>query len=121
MLNVPAAIGLLAPMEDANDAGGYDAPTIIEFFPPQLGDYWWSPPGSTSSGCSWPGARAVLRDRHERPTLIPGKLQNLGEIALKLVYVDIIDKVIRIKAQQFAPIIVTISMVLALTSPASCP
>ena len=60
VLNVPAAIGLLAPMEDANDAGGYDAPTIMEFFPPQLGDYWWSPTRINLIGLFMAGVLALF-------------------------------------------------------------
>ena len=108
MLNVPAAIGLLAPMEDANDAGGYDAPTIMEFFPPQLGDYWWSPTRIDLIGFFMAGVLALFFvTAMKKPTLVPGKLQNLGEMALDLVYVNIIDEVMGAKGRRFAPIIVT--------------
>ncbi len=109
MLNVPAAIGLLAPMEDANDAGGYDAPTIMEFFPPQLGDFWWSPTRINLIGFFMAGVLALFFVMAmKKPTLVPGKLQNLGEMAIDLVYVNIIDEVMGAKGRRFAPIIMTL-------------
>lgn len=117
MLNVPAAIGLLAPMEDANDAGGYDAPTIMEFFPPQIFgvDTVWGPTRIDLIGFFMAGVLALFFVMAmKKPTLVPGKLQNLGEMALELVYVNIIDEVMGSKGRRFAPIIVTIFwMVLA--------
>jgi F-type H+-transporting ATPase subunit a len=109
VLNVPAAIGLLAPMEDANDAGGYDAPTIMEFFPPQLGDFWWSPTRINLIGLFMAGVLALFFvTAMKKPTVIPGKLQNLGEMAIDLVYVNIIDEVMGAKGRRFAPIIMTL-------------
>ena len=109
MLNVPAAIGLLAPMEDANDAGGYDAPTIMEFFPPQLGDFWWSPTRINLIGFFMAGVLALFFVMAmKKPTLVPGKLQNLGEMAIDLVYVNIIDEVMGAKGRRFAPLLVTL-------------
>jgi F-type H+-transporting ATPase subunit a len=109
VLNVPAAIGLLAPMEDANDAGGYEAPTIMEFFPPQLGDYWWSPTRIDLIGFFMTGVLALFFvTAMKKPSLVPGKLQNLGEMAIDLVYVNIIDEVMGAKGRRFAPIIVTL-------------
>ena len=58
----------------------------------------------------------------KRTTLVPKGLQNLGEMAVDAVYVNIIDEVMGVRGRRFAPLLVTLFwMILALTSPGSCP
>lgn len=88
---------------------GYQAPTIMEFFPQQLGDFWWSPTRINLIGLFMTGVLALFFVLAlKKPTLVPGKLQNLGEMAIDLVYVNIIDEVMGAKGRRFAPIIVTL-------------
>lgn len=109
MLNLPAAVGMLAPVSDSG-GDGYEPPTINEFFPPQLGDYWWSPTRINLIGMFMTGVVLCLFFvlAFKKPQLVPAKLQNLGEMAIDLVYVNIIDEVMGAKGRRFAPIIVTL-------------
>ncbi len=108
MLNVPAAVGVSVPMA-GGEGEGYQAPTIMEFFPPQLGDFWWSPTRINLIGLFMTGVLALFFVlAMKKPTMVPGKLQNLGEMAIDLVHVRIIDEVMGAKGRRFAPIIVTL-------------
>jgi len=116
VLNVPATVGLAIPTA-GGEGEGYQAPTIMEFFPPQIFgvDTVWGPTRINLIGLFMAGVLALFFVMAmKKPTLVPGKLQNLGEMALELVYVNIIDEVMGAKGRRFAPIIVTIFwMVLA--------
>lgn len=109
MLNVPAVASLLLPASSTDEGGGYAPPTIEEFFPPQLGDFWWSPTRIDLIGFFMAGVLALFFvTAFKKPTLVPGRLQNLGEMAIDLVYKNVIDEVMGAKGRRFAPIIVTL-------------
>lgn len=110
MLNFAASVGMLVPLaEEAQDNGGYSAPTIMEFFPPQLGNYWWSPTRIDLIGLTMTLVLvAFFVFAFRNPKMVPAKLQNLGEMAIDLVYVNVIDEVMGEKGRRFAPIIVTL-------------
>jgi F-type H+-transporting ATPase subunit a len=108
VLNVPATVGFAVPTA-GGEGEGYQAPTIMEFFPPQLGDFWWSPTRINLIGFFMAGVLALFFVMAmKKPTVVPGKLQNLGEMAIDLVYVNIIDEVMGAKGRRFAPIIMTL-------------
>ena len=112
MLNVPAAVGFVVPLaEEANDSGGYSAPTIAEFFPPQIVgvDTWWGPTRINMIGLLMAGLLALFFvAAFKKPKLVPAKLQNLGEMALDLVLVNVVDEVMGARGRRFAPIIITL-------------
>lgn len=98
-------------MSDGEEGGGFHAPTIGEFFPPQV----------FGEGTVWGPTRidliAILMTvvlvvffvmAFRRTTTVPGKLQNLGEMAVDFVYVNIIDEVIGVKGRRFATLLVTL-------------
>jgi F-type H+-transporting ATPase subunit a len=110
VLNVPAAVGLLVPMSEGED-GGFHAPTIGEFFPPQVigEDTFWGLTRINLIGVLMTLVLVVFFVMaFRRPTMIPGRLQNLGEMAVDLVYVNIIDEVMGVKGRRFAPLLVTL-------------
>ena len=110
MLNLPATIGMLVPMaEEASDDGGYHAPSIEEFYPPQLGDFWWSPTRINLIGIIMTIVLVLFFVlAFKKPKMVPARLQNLGEMAVDLVYTNVIDEVMGKKGRRFAPIIVTL-------------
>jgi F-type H+-transporting ATPase subunit a len=106
--NLLAAVGSIAPMAEG-EGGGYSAPTIMEFFPPQLGDAWWAPTRINLIGLFMAGVLALFFVMaFKKPQLVPAKVQNLGEMAVDLVYVNIIDEVMGRKGRRFAPLLVTL-------------
>ncbi|MGB8021661.1 MAG: F0F1 ATP synthase subunit A [Candidatus Nanopelagicales bacterium] len=96
----------------SDDEGeGFHAPTIEEFFPPQV----------FGEGTAWGPTRINLIGivmtivlcvffvlAFKRPTMVPGKLQNLGEMAVDLVHTNIIDEVMGVKGRRFAPLMLTL-------------
>lgn len=110
MLNIPAVVGFAAPASEGED-GGFHAPTISEFFPPQvIGDGTvWGPTRINLIGITMTVVLVmffVLAFR--RRDLVPGRLQNLGEMAVDAVFVNIIDEVMGTKGRRFAPLLVTL-------------
>ena len=110
MLNLVATAGMWAPMAaEAPGGEGYVAPTIEEFFPPQLGDYWWSPTRLNLIGIIMTVVLVVFFVlAFKKPKLVPDKLQNLGEMAIDLVYGNVVDEVMGARGRRFAPLIVTL-------------
>lgn len=112
MLNPPAAVGMLVPMAgESGEGGGYSPPTIMEFFPPQLfgADTWWGPTRINLIGLLMAGVLALFFVMaFKKPQMVPAKLQNLGEMAVDLVFVNIIDEVMGVRGRRFAPIIMTL-------------
>ena len=110
MLNVPAAVRLLVPTS-GDEGEGFHAPTIEEFFPPQLfGEgTWWGPTRIDLTGFFMAGVLSLFFVlAFKRTTIVPGKLQNLGEMAVDAVYVNVIDEVMGAKGRRFAPLLVTL-------------
>lgn len=110
MLNIPAAVGLALPTSEG-DGGGFHAPTIEEFFPPQVfGEGTiWGPTRINLIGMLMTALLVVFFVlAFRRPTTVPGKLQNLGEMAVDAVYVNVIDEVMGTKGRRFAPLLVTL-------------
>jgi F-type H+-transporting ATPase subunit a len=90
--------------------GGFHAPSISEFFPPQvIGEGTvWGPTRINLIGIIMTIVLVVFFVRaFRRTTTVPGKLQNLGEMAVDLVHVNIIDEVMGVKGRRFAPLLVT--------------
>lgn len=110
MLNVPAAVGMLVPMSEG-EGEGYQAPTIGEFFPPQVfgADTWWGPTRINLIGMFMTLVLIVffVLAFRKRDT-VPGRMQNLGEMAVDFVYTNIIDEVMGVKGRRFAPLLVTL-------------
>jgi F-type H+-transporting ATPase subunit a len=103
---IAAALGL--PLSDGGDGGGFEAPTVDEFFPPQVGDFWWSPTRINLIGVCVTialGVFFVLAFR--KPALIPGKLQTLGEMAVDFVKVGIVDEILGAKGQPYMNLLLT--------------
>jgi F-type H+-transporting ATPase subunit a len=110
VLNVPAAAGLLVPMSEG-EGGGYKAPTIDEFFPPQVfGEgTLWGPTRINLIGMIMTVVLVVFFVlAFRRTTIVPGKLQNLGEMAVDAVYTNIIDEVMGERGRRFAPLLMTL-------------
>ncbi len=110
MLNVPAVAGALVPASDGGGEG-FHAPTISEFFPPQVfGDGTvWGPTRINLIGMIMTIVLVVFFVlAFRRTTMVPGKLQNLGEMAIDAVYTNIIDEVMGEKGRRFAPLLVTL-------------
>lgn len=106
-------------MAEEGGEGGYHAPTVGEFFPLQLigeGSFW-GPTRINVIGLFMTGLLCLFFVlAFKRPTVVPGRLQNLGEMAIDLVHVNIIDEVMGAKGRRFAPLLVTLFwMVLALS------
>lgn len=97
--------------EGAGDEGGYSPPTIAEFFPPQvIGEgTWWGLTRIDLIALFMTGVLCLFFvSAFRRPAVVPGKLQNLGEMALDAVYVNVIDEVMGVKGRRFAPLLVTL-------------
>jgi F-type H+-transporting ATPase subunit a len=110
VLNVPAAAGLLVPMAEG-EGDGYSPPTIGEFFPPQvIGDgTLWGPTRINLIGMIMTTVLVVFFVlAFRRTTMVPGKLQNLGEMAVDAVYTNIIDEVMGERGRRFAPLLMTL-------------
>lgn len=111
MRNATAAVLGALPMEAENGSdGGYHPPTIEEFFPPQLigeGTIW----GLTRINLIMLLATFALALffvlAFRRPQLVPRKLQNVGEMAVSVVYSQVIDEVMGQRGRRFAPLLVT--------------
>ena len=96
-------------MASEGDDGGYHAPTINEFFPPQLAETWWAPTRINLIGIVMVVVLCVFFVlAFRKPNLVPNRLQTLGEQAIDLVHHQIIDEVMGAKGRRFAPIIVTL-------------
>lgn len=110
MLNIPAAVGLLVPMSEG-EGEGYQPPTIEEFFPPQLfaEGSWWAPTRINLTGFFMVGVLSLFFVlAFKRTSIVPGRMQNLGEMAIDAVYVNVIDEVMGAKGRRFAPLLVTL-------------
>jgi F-type H+-transporting ATPase subunit a len=111
VLNVPGMFVLSALVPMAEDGGeGYHAPTIEEFFPPQLlgEETFWGPTRINLIGLLMTGVLCLFFVlAFKKPSLIPGRLQNLGEMAVDAVYVNVIDEVMGSRGRRFAPLLVT--------------
>jgi F-type H+-transporting ATPase subunit a len=111
VLNIPAAVGLLAPMSGGEEGGGYVPPTISEFFPAQVigADTWWGLTRIDLIALLMTGLLVLFfLSAFRKPAIVPGKLQNLGEMALDVVYVNVIDEVMGVKGRKYAPLLVTL-------------
>ena len=111
MLNIPAAVGLVVPTSEGEGEGGFHAPTIGEFFPPQVVgvDTWWGPTRINLIAMFMTLVLVVFfvlacRKRD----VVPGRLQNLGEMAIDAVFVNVIDEVMGVKGRRFAPLLITL-------------
>lgn len=111
MLTIPAAFGSGVPMAAGESGGGYQPPTISEFFPPQVigeGTFW----GLTRIDLIAVFMTGVIClffiSAFRKPSLIPGKLQNVGEMALDVVYDNVINEVMGVKGRKYAPLLVTL-------------
>jgi F-type H+-transporting ATPase subunit a len=111
VLNATAAVLAALPMAaEGEDSGGFHAPTIEEFFPAQLvGEgTWWGPTrinlimllATLAMGFFfWMAFR--------KPKLVPSGVQNVGEMAVDVVYGQVIDEVMGKRGRRFAPLLVT--------------
>lgn len=111
MLNLAAALGAAVPMAEGGGEGGYVAPTIEEFFPAQVigSDTWWGLTRIDLIALFMTGVLCLFFvAAFRKPSIIPGRLQNLGEMALDVVYVNVIDEVMGVKGRRFAPLLVTL-------------
>ncbi len=111
MLNATAAVlGIAVPTAETGEGEGFHAPTIEEFFPPQLfGEgTWWGPTRINLLGLAATFALVVFFVLAFRGSkLIPRGLQNVGEMAVDAVYVNVIDEVMGKRGRAFAPLLVT--------------
>lgn len=111
MLNTAAAVGLLTATASGEEGEGYQAPTISEFFPAQVigEDTWWGLTRIDLIALLMVGLLCLFFvSAFRKPTVLPGKLQNLGELALDVVYDNVIDEVMGVKGRRFAPLLITL-------------
>lgn len=104
--------------EQGEEAGGFHAPELSEFFPGQLiGDgTWWGPTRINLIGLLMAGLLTLFfMLAFRKPSVVPGRLQLLGEMGVDFVKHQIIDEVIGKEGRRFLPYLVTLFfMVLAL-------
>jgi F-type H+-transporting ATPase subunit a len=111
VLNLPAAVGLLAPMAEGESGEGYAPPTISEFFPAQVigeGTFWGLTRIDLIALLMTGAVCLFFISAFRKPALIPGKLQNVGEMALDVVYDNVIDEVMGVKGRKYAPLLMTL-------------
>lgn len=113
MQSVHALAALLAPMAESveDEGGGFHSPTLDDFFPAQLfGDgTWWGPTRINLIGLLMTGVVSlifVLAFRN--PKVVPGKLQNIIEMALDVVHSMMVFELLGEKGRRFAPLLVTL-------------
>ncbi len=111
MLNPPAAVAWLAATSSGEASEGYEAPTISEFFPAQVigEDTFWGLTRIDLIALLMTGLLCLFFvSAFRKPSVLPGRLQNLGEMALDVVYGNVIDEVMGVKGRRFAPLLVTL-------------
>jgi F-type H+-transporting ATPase subunit a len=111
VLNAAAvAIGAVAPTAESG-SGGYHPPTINEFFPDQLvgADTWWGPTRINLIMILVTSLLVLFFSlAFRKAQIIPGKLQNVGEMAVEAVYNLIIFETMGERGRRFAPLLVTL-------------
>lgn len=98
-------------MAVGEEGEGYQAPTVSEFFPAQVigEDTWWGLTRIDLIALLMVGLLCLFFiSAFRKPTVLPGKLQNLGELALDVVYDNVIDEVMGVKGRRFAPLLITL-------------
>jgi F-type H+-transporting ATPase subunit a len=95
----------------SGEGEGFVPPSINEFFPPQLfGEgTWWGPTRINLIGLLMAGVLSLFFVlAFKRTTIVPRGLQNLGEMAVDVVQVNIIDEVMGVRGRRFAPLLITL-------------
>jgi F-type H+-transporting ATPase subunit a len=112
----PIAAALAVPLADESDSGGFHAPTVDEFFPPQVGEFWWSPTRINLIGLVITLALCVFFVlAFRRPAMVPGRLQTLGEMCVDFVRVNIVEEILGAKGKPYTTLLLTMFwMILAL-------
>lgn len=106
-------IATLIPM--ASPDGGFSAPTVGEFFPGALlfADTPFAMTRINLIGLLMAGALSLFFVvAFARPKLVPRGVQNLGEMAIDLVYDNIIYEVMGAKGKKYAPYLIAMFWVL---------
>jgi F-type H+-transporting ATPase subunit a len=108
LLPQPIAAALAVPLSDGGDGEGFQAPTVDEFFPPQVGDFWWSPTRINIIGLVVTAVLCIFFfTALRKPALIPGKLQNLAEMAVDFVRVGIVEEILGAKGKPYLNLLLT--------------
>lgn len=117
-LNTLAVTQVLAGARAVEEGGGFHAPELSEFFPGQLiGDgTFWGPTRINLIGLLMAGLLTLFfMLAFRKASVVPGRLQSLGEMGVDFVKHQIIDEVIGKEGRRFLPYLVTLFfMVLAL-------
>lgn len=112
-LAVTASAGSLPfSVPAAEDGSGtFHPPSTDEFFPGQLfGEgTWWGPTRINLVGLLMSGLLVLFfAAAFRRPAVVPSKLQSLGEMAVDLVQVQVIDQILGKRGKPYVPLLLTL-------------